>query len=83
MNGSFVEALLEGARISLTADCFPLKGKVETVRVSMTEATGNGTVTLNGSLTVTGKSREQVEAEIAETVREMQRCIFSPREWKG
>ena len=84
MNGAFAEALLTGAHITLTADCYPFQGVVKTVRVSMDENTGSGCVTLNRTVTVEGKTLEQVETEIKDTVKEMSECMKgSLLRWRG
>ena len=84
MSEVFARAVLMGAHITLTADCYPFRGNVRTVRVSMDENTGSGCATLNRTITVEGKTLEQVETEIKDTVKEMAECMQgSLLRWRG
>jgi len=80
---SIAEAVLSGAKVTITPDCWPTRTMVARVLVSMTKLTWNGTTTLNRNILVTGLKPEQVEAEIDATVREMAATIESPHNWKG
>ncbi len=81
MSGEIARAALEGAQVSITPDCWPLRGKVEKIRVSMTKTTWNGTVTLNRNISADG-APEQIDAAILQTVREMAENIETPHNWK-
>lgn len=82
MSGEITKAVLEGAKVSITPDCFPCRGKVNSIRVSMTKQTWNGMVTLNRKIPV-GETPEQMEADIVRTVMEMLGTIETPYNWKG
>lgn len=81
MSGEIARAALEGAQVSITPDCWPCRGEVGRIRVSMTKKTWNGTVTLNRNVSAAG-TPEQVDAEIHKTVKEMAENIETPHNWK-
>ncbi len=82
MNGEITRAALEGAQVTITPDCWPLRRKVSSIQVSMTKQTWNGVVTLNRNITV-GQVPEQMDAAIVQTVKEMAETIELPHNWKG
>lgn len=82
MSGEITRAALEGAQVSITPDCYPCRGKVNHIRVSMTKQTWNGVVTLNRKISV-GVTPEQVDAAIVQTIKEMAEAIEMPHNWKG
>lgn len=82
MSGEITRAALEGARVTITPDCWPCRGKVSNIQVSMTKQTWNGVVTLNRKIDVEG-TPDQVDAAIVQTVKEMAETIEMPHNWKG
>lgn len=82
MSGEIARAALEGARVSIAPDCYPCRGKVNYLQVSMTRQTWNGVVSLNRKIFV-GETLEQVDAAILRTVKEMAETIKLPHNWKG
>lgn len=82
MRGEITRAALEGARITITPDCYPCRGAVKEIRVSMTKQTWNGIVTLNRKISA-GVTPEQMDAAIVQTVKEMAETIELPHNWKG
>lgn len=82
MSGEITKAALDGAQVTITPDCWPCRGKVRTIRVSMTKQTWNGVTTLNRQISV-GMTPEQVDAAIIQTVKEMAETIELPHNWKG
>ena len=82
MSGEIARAALEGAQVSITPDCWPCRGEVGRIQVSMTKKTWNGTTTLNRNVSAAG-TPEQVDAEIHKTVKEMAENIETPHNWKG
>ncbi len=82
MSGEIAKAALEGARVSIVPDCYPLRGKVSYLHVSLTKQTWNGVVTLNREISV-GVTPEQMDAAIVQTVKEMAATIELPHNWKG
>lgn len=82
MSGEITRAVLEGARVTITPDCWPCRGKVNHIQVSMTKQTWNGVVTLNRKIAVEG-TPDQVDVAIVQTVKEMAETIEMPHNWKG
>lgn len=82
MSGEITRAALEGARVTITPDRWPLRGKVREIGVSMTKQTWNGVVTLGRTISAEA-APEQVDEAIAQTVREMAETIELPHNWKG
>ncbi len=82
MSGEIAKAALDGARVSITPDCYPCRGKVSYIQVSMTKQTWNGVATLNRKISV-GVTPEQMDAAIVQTVKEMAETIELPHNWKG
>ena len=82
MSGEIARAALEGARVSIAPDCYPCRGKVNYLQVSMTKQTWNGVVTLNRKIFV-GETPEQMDAAILQTVKERAETIELPHNWKG
>ena len=84
MNGDIVRAIYEGVQVSLTPDCYPARGTVEGIRVSVTARTWNGMRTFNRRIGICDvENAEQMEEEIAATVKEMAEGIDKPGFWKG
>ena len=82
MRGEITRAVLDGAQVSITPDCWPARRKVEQIQVSMTKQTWNGVVTLNRKISVE-VTPEQVDAAIVQTIKEMAETIELPHNWKG
>ena len=82
MSGEITGAALEGARVTITPDCWPCQGKVNRIQVSMTKQTWNGVVTLNRGIAIE-ETPDQVDAAIVQTVKEMAETIELPHNWKG
>lgn len=82
MNGEITKAMLDGSLVSIKADCFPCRGKVNSIRVSMTRPTWTGMITLNREISVEG-TPEQMDKAIIQTVKEMAETIELPQNWKG
>ncbi len=82
MGGEIARAVLAGAQISITPDCYPYRRTVKEIWVSMTKQTWNGVVTLNRRLTVESEP-EAIDAAIIKTIREMAEKIEMPHGWKG
>ena len=82
MSGEITRAALEGAQVSITPDCWPCRGEVGRIRVSMTKQTWNGVTTLNRNVIV-GPVLEKVDEDIAHTILEMLGTIETQHNWKG
>ena len=82
MSGEIARAVLDGAQVTVTPDCWPVRGKAGKIRVSMTEQTWNGVVTLNRNVPVE-QTPEQTEAGIVRAVGEMAEDFGSPYRRKG
>jgi len=82
MSGEISRAALEGAQVSIAPDCYPCRGKVSYIQVSMTKQTWNGVITLNRKISA-GVTPEQMDAAIVQTVKEMAETIELPHKWKG
>lgn len=82
MSGEIAKAALEGAKVTITPDCWPLRGKVHEISISMTKYTWNAVVTLGRTISAEA-SQEQVDAAIVQTVKEMAETIELPHNWKG
>lgn len=62
MNSEIVKAALDGARITVESDCWPLRCKAGGIRISMTKQTWNGVRTLNRTV----KADELTDGETLE-----------------
>lgn len=82
MSCEITRAALEGARVTITPDCWPLRGKVKKIRVSMEKQTWNGVTTLGRNISAEA-APEQIDEEIVRTVSEMAGTIETPYTWKG
>lgn len=82
MSGEISKAVMDGARVTISTDCWPRRGIVNELQVSMTKQTWNGVVTLNRKIPV-GLSREQMDAEIVRAVAEMAENIEQPHRGRG
>jgi len=82
MNGEIAKAVLDGAQVTVTTDCWPCRGPVGYLRVSMTKQTSNGVATLSRRFPV-GVPPEQLDEDIARTVGEMAAAIELPHNWRG
>lgn len=82
MSGEITRAVMGGAMVTITPDCWPLRKKVKEIKVSMTKWTWNGTVTLGRSISAEA-APEQVEEAIDQTILEMAETIEMPHNWKG
>lgn len=84
MNGEIARAIYRGVQVSLTPDCYPNRGPVKGIRVSMTARSWNGMRTFNRLINVHDvENEEKMEEEIAETVKEMVEKIDGPGFWRG
>jgi hypothetical protein len=82
MSGEITKAVIDGARVTISTDCWPCLGTVENIRVSVTRRTWNGVVTLNRNVPV-GPLREQMDTEIVRAVMEMAENIEQPNRGRG
>lgn len=76
MNSEIVKAALDGAKVTVEADCWPLRRKASGIRISMTKQTWNGIRTLNRNVKIdelTGG--ETLEEATARTVQRMAEVI--------
>lgn len=81
-SGEIAKAALEGAKVTITPDCYPCRGAVKEIRVSMTKQTWNGVVTLNRRISAE-VGPEKIDVAIIKTVGEMAEAIEIPGTWKG
>lgn len=82
MNSEITRAALDGAQVTITPDCWPLRGTVKAIRVSMTKQTWNGIATLNRTISA-AVTPEQADTAIVQTIGEMAEVIDVPGTWKG
>jgi len=79
MSDRITQAILDGAQVSLSSDCWPVRGGATAIQISMTKRTGNGTRTLNRTIT-----REEIAAAenpddtLSCKIRELAEKIDSP-----
>jgi len=76
MNSEIVKAALDGARITVESDCWPLRCKAGGIRISMTKQTWNGVVNMSRTVKIdelTGG--ETLEEAVERTAREASKEI--------
>lgn len=83
MSGEIAKAILGGARVTITPDCWPLRREVKEIQISMTKKTWNGTTTLGRTISVKNETPERVEEEIIHTIKEMDGTIETSHNWRG
>lgn len=83
MNGAISQAIMDGMQVSITADCWPLRGPVGAIRVSVTAQIWNAVRTLNRRVELGSGNPEVLDKVIAETVAEMAEAIDTAKDWKG
>lgn len=79
MSGEISGAIMQGMQVSLTADCWPMRGPVGAIRVSVTARTWNGARTLNRRIELGSGDREFLDVVIAKTVKELSADIDGPK----
>lgn len=82
MGDDIAKVVTGGAQITITPDCWPLRRKVNSIKVSMTKWIWNPTVTLNRNIPVE-ENLELPERRIIGTIDEMAQTIETPGNWKG
>ncbi len=83
MRGGITKAILDGAQVTVTTDCWPFKSPVDHIRVSITKQTSNGVTTLNRKIQALDMTAEQADEEIVHAILEMAGTIELPHNWKG
>lgn len=83
MRGGITKAILDGAQVAITPDCWPRRGPVDYIQVSMTKQTWNGMTTLNRKIQALDMTAEQADEEIVHAISEMAGTIELPHNWKG
>lgn len=83
MSGEISGAIMKGMQVSVTADCWPMRGPVGAIRVSVTAQIWNAVRTLNRRIELGSGNAEALDEAIMETVKEMAEVIDLPNDWKG
>lgn len=76
MNSEIIKAAIDGAKVTVESDCWPLRCKAGGIRISMTKQTWNGVRTLNKTVKIdelTGG--ETLEEAATRTVQRMAEVI--------
>lgn len=72
MNSEIVKAALDGARITVESDCWPLRRKAGGIVVSMMKQTWNGVVNMSRTIKIDElTSGETLEEAVDRTAHEM------------
>lgn len=75
MNNEIVKAALDGVKITIESDCWPLRRKPGGIRVTMTKQTWNGVRTMAQEITLDELPSAALEEAIGKAVRGMTEII--------
>ena len=83
MSGEISGAIMKGMQVSVTADCWPMRGPVGAIRVRVMAQTWNGVKELSRRIELGSGNPEALDRVIAETVTEMAEAIDLGKNWEG
>ena len=72
MNGEIIEAALNGAKVTVESDCWPLRRKTGGIVIHMTKQTWNGVVNMSRTVKINELTGgETLEEAVDRTAHEM------------